>query len=335
MEALVLNLLGSFVVAFAITFYLIPILCVIARRLNFIDAPDGTIKCQKNPTPYFGGVAVYLGFITALVFVFPFQSNLFFFLVGATFLMLVGLIDDFICLTPRQKFWGQCIACIGFLRAGLYLKAQFFMSWWAIPLSLFWMLSIINAFNLVDVMDGLTATIAISAAFGFCVFAFILKAYAVMVVLIALIGALTAFLWYNRPTARIYLGDAGSLFVGGVLAATPFWLSWGMYSPYGFLVPIIVLAIPSLEVVSLIVIRRIKGIPFYKGSLDHFSSYMQRHGLGKYHILSLILMLSIILNVGAFLIFTGYLSLPGIAISSIFFLLLWLYLVFFYPPWHS
>ena len=87
-----------------------------------------------------------------------------------------------------------------------------------------------------------------------------------------------AFLWYNKPRARIYLGDTGSLFIGGFLAAIPFLFPWSALHPHGFITPALVLWIPLFEVVSLIVIRTRKGIPFYKGSPDHFCHYLQRWG---------------------------------------------------------
>lgn len=320
----------SFFIAFLVTFYLIPLLCIIAQRIHFVDNPDGILKQQKQPTPYFGGVAVYVGFVTALFFVFPFSSSLFFFLMGLSFLLLVGLIDDCITLTPRQKFLGQCIACCYFLRAGLYLDLVSFPLWLTIPISVFWVLSVVNAFNLIDVMDGLTATVALSAAGGFCFVAYTLRAYSILYILLGLMGALCAFLWYNKPTARIYLGDAGSLFIGGFLAVIPFWLAWGTHTTLGYLSPVIILAIPSLEIISLIIIRRIKGISFYQGSPDHFSSYMQRHGLKKYHILLIIFLLSLLLNGAACMIFMNYLSWILIALSALLFLFLWIYTVFFY-----
>jgi len=92
------------------------------------------------------------------------------------------------------------------------------------------------------------------------------------------------------------------LFIGGILATVPFLLNWGTYTPFGFLAPIIILAIPILELVTLIVVRTYKGIPFYLGSRDHFSCYLQDKGWGKGKVLAYVCGMSIILGTSAFLL---------------------------------
>lgn len=109
-------------------------------------------------------------------------------------------------------------------------------------------------------------------------------------------GALIAFFWYNRPPAKIYLGDAGSLFIGGFLATIPFLFNWGLYNNcYGFLTPAIILAIPLLEVTFLVIIRSYKGIPFYQGSPDHFCLYLKMNGWSIWEILLYVLTVSLVL----------------------------------------
>ena len=144
-----------------------------------------------------------------------------------------------------------------------------------------------------------------------------------MIVLCSFLGALVAFLWYNKPPARIYLGDAGSLFIGGFLATVPFLLHWGTYNQYGYLAPIIILAIPLLECYSLILIRWYKGIPFYQGSPDHFCLYLQGGGWSKSVILTYVMALSGFAGCVALLFTIGKLSLGSTALLGLFFLLTW------------
>jgi UDP-GlcNAc:undecaprenyl-phosphate GlcNAc-1-phosphate transferase len=323
MDSLQINLIFTGLISFLITFLLVPFLCKIAIKLNVVDSPDGKIKLHEKTTPYLGGVAVFFGFTVALALTLPYNSNLFLFFIGSTLALLVGLIDDLVVLTPRQKFCGQVIAASCFLKAGFYVKEIFFYNFWNVPLSLFWIILIMNAFNLVDVMDGLATLLAIGAASSFLVIALYIGQHAVATLLTALLGALAAFFWYNKPTAKIYLGDAGSLFIGSVLATVPFLFKWGIYTPYGYFTPFIVLALPLLEVTTLIVIRTYKKIPFYKGSPDHFCLYLQAKGWSASSILVYIFCLNIILGIIATLFLSGSIHLINTVFIGFIFIFFW------------
>src|SRR5579859_1544197 len=166
MPVLALKLLFSSTISFLITFYFVPLLCTIAQKFGVVDVPDGLIKVHESSIPYLGGVAVYTGFISGLALVFPLENSIFSLLVGSTLLLFIGLIDDLVVLKPYQKFFGQVVAAICFIKGGLYLKEQFFHDHLiiALPISLLWILTITNAMNLVDVMDGLATTIAFTAS---------------------------------------------------------------------------------------------------------------------------------------------------------------------------
>jgi len=325
----VIKLFFCFSLSLLFTFYIIPLLISVAFRINALDIPCGALKQHKVPTPYLGGIAIYFGFIATLALTYPFENQMFLFLVGTTLLLLVGLIDDLAPMKPHQKFLGQVIATFCFLKGGLYLKQNFFFNnYWNIPISILWILSIINAFNLVDVMDGLASLLAISAVVSFSVIAIYLKNLLVAILLMSFLGALVAFFWFNKPPARIYLGDAGSLFIGGFLAAVPFLFDWGAYNWYGYLTPIIILAIPLIEVITLIIVRFFKGIPFYQGSPDHFAIYLQANGWSKWHILLYIIFCSLILLSFSFLFFIKIFNIQGLLAFGTLFLGFWYSMLF-------
>lgn len=287
------RLFFSFIISFLITLYLVPLFALIAKKLNVLDIPDGAVKKHEKPTPYLGGIAIYVGFIASLALIFPYENKIALLLVGSTLLLFIGLIDDILRIKPYQKFFWQFIAAFCFLKAGLYLKESFFLNnVWNFPVSILWILTIINAFNLVDVMDGLATTLASCATITLLFLALLFDQPQLALLLVTFLGPLLAFLWYNRPPAKIYLGDAGSLFIGGFLGTVPFLFKWGSYNPYGFITPILVLSIPLLEVITLILVRTYKKIPFYYGSPDHFSIYLQQGGWSKYKILGFVLILS-------------------------------------------
>jgi UDP-GlcNAc:undecaprenyl-phosphate GlcNAc-1-phosphate transferase len=314
--------LTAMAVAFGVTFYLVPHVIAIALRYNIVDNPDGKLKNHARPTAYLGGVALYVGFLCSLALLFPFEGSFALFFIGITLLFFVGLLDDLRPLSPLQKFGGQILAAICFLKAGLYLKEHFFTWRLGIPLSFLWILTVINAFNLVDIMDGLAATISFGAALS-CMAVALYFGEPIALFFAALIGALAAFFYYNKPQAHIYLGDAGSLFLGGVFAASPFLLPWSAFTVYGFLAPIIILGIPLLELLFLIIIRTKKGIPFYLGSPDHFAIILQRRGWSKYQILGGCLFLSSLFALVAFLFLAGIVPLSWIVLLGAMIAIIW------------
>lgn len=323
MQLQIFKLLFACLFSFLVTFYLIPFFCSLAYKLNFVDVPDGAIKQHKQATPYMGGVAIYCGFLFGLAFTMPMENKILLLLIGTILLLFIGLIDDFFILKPSQKIFAQAIVALCFLKAGFYLKEHFFYNMWNMPLSFLWILTVINSFNLIDVMDGLATTVAIGATITLLVIAYYLNHFTVMIVLYALLGALCAFLFYNKPPAKIYLGDAGSLFIGGFFATIPFLFDWGTFNVLGYLTPIIIFAIPLLECMSLVAIRWYKQIPFYQGSPDHFCCYLLAQGWSKKTILLYMLGLSVYLGVIAILFALGDLSLRYVLYNAAMFLIIW------------
>ncbi len=323
-----LKLFFSIIISFLITFYLVPLVMSFAIRLKVLDVPDGKIKNHAKATPYLGGIAVYIGFLVSLALVYPFENQILQFIVGTTLLLFVGLIDDLLCIKPYQKFFGQSVAALCFLKAGFHLKELFFLSnYWTIPISFFWILSVVNAFNLVDVMDGLATTLAMTATTAFIIIALLFGHYNITLLLGAFLGALMAFFYYNKPTAQIYLGDAGSLFIGGLLATVPFLFNWSVYNGYGFLTPAVILSIPLLEVTFLIIIRTYYGIPFYQGSPHHFCLYLKRNGWSTWEILLYCTILSFLLmNIGLAFSY-NHISLLHLVLMGGIFLLGWLFML--------
>jgi len=321
--------IGTALLAFLSTWFLVPIMIAMAHRWNILDAPDGRIKVHKTPTPYLGGVAVYLGFISTLAFFAPLTSSMLSLILGSTVLLFIGLIDDLIPMRPWQKFFGQCFVVICFLRYGVQLKGVFFSTTLNLFISGFWMLTVINAFNLVDIMDGLATTLALFSSLGFLSVALLMQNYLLSLFFTALSAALIGFLLYNRPPAKIYLGDAGSLFIGGILATAPLFFSWSESTIYGYLTPIFILAIPLLEVTSLVIIRSYLGIPFYKGSPHHFALYLQKKGYTKKTILAFVAACASVITTIAILFMQGHISFGLLILLAFLFLIFWMKCIFF------
>jgi len=328
MQAVIFRHVFAFIFSCLLSLYLIPMIIHATMRLGLLDVPDGNLKTHKAPIPHFGGIAVFFGFISTLALVYPFENRVLWLLLGTTLLLCVGLIDDLKVLRPGQKFFGQILAVLCFLKGGFSLKTNFFSSPINLGFSAFWMLSVINAFNLVDVMDGLSSTIAIIATTALLIIALVFKQYTVSLLLVSFLGPLCAFFWYNKPPARIYLGDTGSMFVGGFLSAVPMLFAWSTQSFDAYYAPVIILGIPLLEVFFLVVIRTYLGIPFYRGSPHHFSIYLQKKGWSKWAVLGFTALMGVILATLAFLFLFQLMSLTILAACVGLFFLLWCGVIF-------
>ncbi len=328
MDAVFVRHVFSLVFSFLLALYIIPMMIKAAYRFNILDKPDNRIKNHKKAVPYLGGIGVFIPFIATLAIVYPFENEILWLLLGVTFLLFIGLVDDLKILKPFQKLFGQFIAVLCFLKGGFSLKAKFFSDFFRFFTSGFWMLSVINAFNLVDVMDGLASILAIIATVSFFVIAILLKQYSISILLLAFIGPLFVFFYYNKPKARIYLGDSGSLFIGGFLAAIPLLFPWSSKFDFAYYTPIIILGIPLLEVASLVVIRTCKKMPFYRGSPHHFIHYLKYKLWSVHKILLFTGIMSSFLSVIAILFLFKFVNLFSLLSLGCIFLVIWFYFVF-------
>src|SRR3990167_781271 len=317
-----LKFISAFCIAFMITFYLVAAFRSFALKFNITDRPDGNLKKHEQPVAYLGGVAVFFGFVISLAILYP-NSKEIFLLLPLTFLLFLGLLDDLVSLSPFIKFAGQFLAAIGFVKLGFYLSLDYLPWYLNIGFSIFWYLSVINAINLVDIMDGLATSLCIASLASFFIFSILLYQNALALFLVILIGCAVAFLYYNREPASIYLGDAGSLFLVGCIAAIPLLIDWTIITPLGIFAPLIILCIPLLEISQLVLIRTYKGIPFYKGSRDHFAHYLMYNGWSKIAIIDYVYVLSIFLFFISYWLVFEVVSFQRLTILFLFFLIIW------------
>lgn len=257
--------------ALALAAYLTPLLRQLAVQIGVVDRPDGKLKKQPEPVPYLGGLSVFLAYLLSLGLFGEFDRQILAVLLAGTLALLVGLVDDFGALTPLPKLLGLGVAIFALLRAGVLVELVELPFALHGVLAVLWLLLVANAFNLVDVLDGLAPGLAAVAASGMAVVAVATGQKLLAVVAGALAGALLGFLPFNKAPARMYLGDAGSLSVGLTLGSLALAIRWSEVSPAGFLAPLAFLALPLSEVAYLVLLRARRGLPFWLGSPDHFA----------------------------------------------------------------
>jgi UDP-GlcNAc:undecaprenyl-phosphate GlcNAc-1-phosphate transferase len=203
---------------------------------------------------------------------------------GAFGMLWVGWLDDKHELKPRAKFAGQLLIAVLVAATGARITLFVPSIIFSYAITVLWILTVINAFNFMDNMNGLCAGLG---AIGACNFAIIAAAdgqYLVALIACLTFGALLGFLPYNFPRARAFLGDAGSHLIGyllAVLAILPHFYSVRHPRQWAVLIPLLVLAIPLADMVWVIFLRWRIGQPFYQGDTNHLSHRLVRRGLTR------------------------------------------------------
>ncbi|MCX5900205.1 MAG: MraY family glycosyltransferase, partial [Proteobacteria bacterium] len=164
------------------------------------------------------------------------------------------------------------------LKSGITIDLIFFPKWLDIALSFIWILTTINAFNIIDIMDGLCPAVACIASAVLFIVALINRQTMMAILAVSLGGALIGFLRYNMRPARIYLGDAGSMLLGITLGALAMMGRYSDRNPVGYFAPLLILGVPLFDTAYVMVLRWRQGIPVIQGSPDHFALRVRRAG---------------------------------------------------------
>ena len=266
---------GAFLLSIAMALGLTPLALRIALKRRVLDHP-GDYKVQESPVPYLGGLAIVVAFSAAILlatFISPPPSGvreLAILLAMGIILSLVGLGDDIRGFHPLLRFAAEIAAALVIWGTGVGITL-FDNSLGNATLTVLWIVGITNAFNLLDNMDGLSAGLAAIASATFFVLAAMNGQTAVAGLSIALCGCALGFLRSNFHPARIYMGDAGSLFFGFMLAVLGIKLRFEAPVEITFMVPILVLGVAILDTTLVVTSRLAHRLNPFAGGRDHIS----------------------------------------------------------------
>lgn len=299
-------LLKPWTIALISALLLVPILRGLALKTGFVDLPANR-KVHTRPLALLGGVGIYLSFALAVALTATFGIPITGIVAGAALLMILGLIDDRQGMNPLIKLAGQVAAAAIVIGCGVHV--QFLNTLYLnIPFTILWIVGITNAFNLLDNMDGLSAGIAFISASAFAVitasFLFLgPEQIQAMTIAAALAGACLGFLRYNLYRATIFMGDAGSMVLGFVLASIAALGSWHSETvTTSILIPVLILAYPIFDTTLVTLLRLQRGVPFYQGGKDHSSHRLVKLGLSSTESVLLIYLFSLTNALAAMLV---------------------------------
>ncbi|MCJ7499860.1 undecaprenyl/decaprenyl-phosphate alpha-N-acetylglucosaminyl 1-phosphate transferase [bacterium] len=305
----------TFIVSLGAALALTPWMARTAKDIGMVDRPDGDLKNHPEPVPYMGGLAVFVAFLIGFSPFYELDKQMLAILLGGTLIVLLGFLDDIGNLRPATKLLGQTLAVLIVMKAGIAIKIVFLPPVIAYPLSFLWLIGMTNAFNIIDIMDGLSSGVAAIA----CAFLFIVAVSSgqtgIACMILALMGSLLGFLKYNYQPARIYLGDAGSLFIGFMLGALGMVGIYATANPVAVLAPILILGIPIFDTLFVMIVRWMRGLNPLKGSPDHFALRLRRWRLTVAETVLLSYSFSFLLGVVALIMVYGS---ERVAIGALF-----------------
>jgi UDP-GlcNAc:undecaprenyl-phosphate GlcNAc-1-phosphate transferase len=301
-------LTGVSVTAFVIT----PVFRSIARKLKILDYPGGR-KVQAIPIAYLGGLAIitpislgsFLLLFTSLSIDLKQQLYLGLILPGLV-IAFIGLLDDIYQLPPWPRFLSQ--SAVGVITSFmLYLSGSgvkvFDNELLNSLATILWIVTVINALNFIDNMDGLASSISIVASLAMFILAYLNNQYLVAALSLAIFASCLGFLFWNRRPASIYLGDAGALYLGFLLAAISIRIDLDNESaPIRVLVLILILAIPVIDITQVVISRLTRGKSPFQGGRDHISHLLLNRGLSQRVVLFILTSTAILFALSAILL---------------------------------
>lgn len=290
--------------SFLFSALIIPRLSHIAERIGLIDTPTGR-KIHKRPKPLVGGLGMIMSLsLTSLLF-FP-LSNMRGFYSGLIILTIIGFLDDHKEVNHYWKFFAQAIAaaCIILLNnnvllsfGDLFSTGEIKLGIFAIPITIFCTIGVINSINMIDGLDGLAGGISLIAFVSFAVLSYLNNQVELMALSLALSGVVMGFLLYNWPPSKLFMGDAGSLSLGFSLAFLSIAITQGKGSVIPPVVPLLILAVPVIDAVIVMAERVFRGESPFCADKTHIHHRLIDSGIDKKKTLYIILGIAFLLNI--------------------------------------
>lgn len=284
---------------------LTPLAIWLGRRFGLTDGLD-VRKVHRKPVPRIGGLAVYISVVSVVLSALyllgatgdvsdPTQAKMRVLVLAATLIFLLGLADDIRALRARLKLFVQLAAATlvyaGGIRIGSIAVAEWSpvdLQWFAWPMTVLWIVGITNAVNLSDGVDGLATGVSMIACGVIMLLAFRSDQAVIGVLMLAMLGALTGFLWFNFHPARIFLGDSGSLFLGFVISTASVLCFMKSHAFVALALPAVALGIPICDTQMSMLRRFVARRPIFAPDRSHFHHRLLQWGLGQRQVVGIV-----------------------------------------------
>jgi len=296
----------AFLIAMVVTIIMTPFMKKLAFKFNVVDKPNEDRKIHQKVMPYLGGIAIAIGFFAGYLFLYPKLQFMPAFIIGVLLILITGIVDDKYSLSPKYKLLIQIIAAVIFVSSGTtinFIQVPYFdqinFGWWGYPLTVLWIVGITNAINFIDGLDGLASGVSSIALIVMIVMG-ILNGQATAIALsVILLGGTIGFLFFNIHPAKIFMGDAGSTFIGFTMAVISILGLFKSLTFFSIIIPIIVLAVPIFDTSFAIVRRIAKGQKISSPDKQHLHHCLMRMGFSHRTTVFIIYGISAIFGIAA------------------------------------
>lgn len=308
-------------VSFLISLILMPIFIWGSRKFGFVDYPNSR-KVHLKPIPYLGGVAILISFAIGVLISRPIEAEYKAIILGGIVIVIVGIIDDKYDLKPGLKLIGQIAASLVPVSYGILIDritpfgVEIEFGVLAIPITILWMVGIINAINLVDGLDGLATGVSIIALSSIGFITILQGNIFVMMICVILIGACLGFLVYNFHPAKIFLGDNGAMLLGFIISVVSL-MGFKNITLISLFFPIIILAVPFIDMFFAALRRYRSNVSLVKADRSHLHHRLQNMGYTHAESVVLIYFIALLYSGASIILYLS--TIPG---SVIIFLLL-------------
>jgi UDP-GlcNAc:undecaprenyl-phosphate/decaprenyl-phosphate GlcNAc-1-phosphate transferase len=253
----------AFIIALVVTVIATPLVKKLAFKFNVVDKPNEDRKVHKKTMPYLGGLAIALGFFAGYIYLYPKVQFMPAFIIGALLIIITGVVDDKYKMSAKYKLLMQILVAVIVVSSGVSIDfiqvpyiGQISFGWWGYPLSILWIVGVTNAINFIDGLDGLATGVSSIALIAIMVMGILNGQVAAIGLSVILLGGTLGFLFFNIHPAKIFMGDAGSMFIGYTMAVISILGLFKSLTFFSIIIPIIVLAVPIFDT-SFAIIRRI------------------------------------------------------------------------------
>jgi UDP-GlcNAc:undecaprenyl-phosphate GlcNAc-1-phosphate transferase len=299
-----------FIFALILSAFITWLMIIISRRRKIYDYPSGH-KTHARPTPFLGGAAIFSAFWISFLAVYSIcgdalvdSLSLFWaFFLSSSLIFLVGLWDDLADLRFYVKLIFQVLAAVILISFGFKIDRLFIpfwgsfdLGWLSYGVTIAWVVILTNSINLIDGMDGLAAVISASVCIGLLIIAIFLQIWLIFVIALILAGCVLGFLLFNKPPARIFMGDSGSLFIGFALSFAAVVCPIKSFTAVSMFVPLVAVSLPLLEIVTTVIRRALSGKRIYQPDKRHIFHYLREFGFSDKRVLLLLGAVSLLFN---------------------------------------
>lgn len=303
-----------FLAAFLLALALTPWVRSKAFSWGAVDIPDHR-KVHRGAMPRLGGLVIYLAFIPAALVSYSFEKPVIGLACGATLIVLLGIVDDIKGISPRFKLAGQTLAALSVIPFGVRVdfvtnpfnsEILLYLGLLAIPVTVFWLVAVVNAVNLIDGLDGLAGGISLISSLTMAAIAFIqVSIYEVsgqleiMTLSLILAASILGFLRYNFHPASIFLGDSGSMLLGFSLGVISVMGLTKSATAISVIIPMVVMGIPLLDTLLAIVRRYQDHRPIFQPDREHLHHQLLDRGFSHRKAVLAIYGVSLVMGVSA------------------------------------